>query len=173
MVLKDGVVDNAQSYVVAVAVATGSDASYSSVGPQQLRGLVIDDAAPGFTISPTILGSISEGAPVGRNFTVVLNRLPTSNVEWTVYTASAQLSMDSTRLTFTTTSWNITQTVNVVGVEDDYVTGALTNLIITVGVRDAASDTNYATDVPDRDVLADFIDNDPARIVTDPGQPVG
>ena len=152
-------------YTITLDVISGQ-ADYVALDNKELTGTIIDDDAHGFTISPTAL-NISEGAPAGRDFTVVLDTVPLTSVELTVHTASSQLSLNKATLTFTAGNWTIAQTVNVVGEEDDYVTGVL-GLTITVGVIDANSHADYV-DVPDEDVPVTFIDNEPAaNIVTDP-----
>ena len=157
-------------YTITIAVDRGPS-GYDTLANQEFPGTVIDNDGPGFTINEIGLrtdGGISEGVAEGRTyFTVVLDTTPSSNVELTVHTANAQLSLNKATLTFTAASGTTTQTVNVVGVEDGYVTGALTNLTITVGVIGARSAAEY-TAILDETVLVNFLDNDLARIVTDP-----
>ena len=78
----------------------------------------VDDESAGITVS-SASGPTTEGAGQAT-FTVVLNSQPTDSVRIPLSssnTAEGTISTDT--LTFTTSNWNAPQTVTVTGVDDD------------------------------------------------------
>jgi gliding motility-associated-like protein len=125
----------------------------------------LDPTDFGFAVSPTSI-TVSE-SPTTQSFTIVLTRIPTSNVVLSlVISDSSEISLSTTTLTFTTATWSSTQTVTVTGVDDFVRDGdILQDLIITV--VDSLSDDNYDT-VSDTLISVRTQDNDDELCATIP-----
>ena len=125
----------------------------------------LDPTDFGFTVTPTFI-TVSE-SPTSQSFTVVLDRIPSSDVVLSlVVSDSTEISLSTATLTFTTSTWSATQTVTVTGVDDAIRDGdVLQDLVITV--VDSLSDDNY-------DIVSDTLisvrtqDNDPELCATIP-----
>ncbi len=95
---------------------TASGGDYGSV-TADLSVVVTDDDAPALVLSPPSL-TLMEGENV--TYTVSLATRPTAGVTVTIGgTADTDLLLDKTLLTFSTTDWNIDQTVSVSAEADD------------------------------------------------------
>ena len=103
----------------------------------------LDPTDFGFTVSPTSI-VVSE-SPTSQDFTVVLTRIPSSDVVLSlVVSDSSEITLSTATLTFTTSTWSSTQTVTLTGVDDLIRDGdILQDLVITV--VDSLSDDDYDT----------------------------
>ncbi|MBC8365619.1 MAG: biotin/lipoyl-binding protein [Actinobacteria bacterium] len=143
---------------IAVSVADSeSDDDFDSLGDRSVRVATIDDESAGFTLW-TNSAAVSEDG-TSDTFTVVLNRLPASDVLISITsgdTGEATLSPDT--LTFTAANWTTPQTVTVLGVDDTVVDGEQTTALV-VAVVDASSDDAFDA-LPDQSVTAATADDD-------------
>ena len=81
-----------------------------------LTGTVFDDEMAGITLNPTTL-NVNENE--SGTFTAVLTGQPTDNVTLTVSSSDpSEATVSPSSLIFTSANWNMTQTVNVMGVAD-------------------------------------------------------
>ena len=95
---------------------TASGGDYGSA-TADLPVTVNDDETAGIVLAPTSLNP-NEGASV--SYTVTLASEPTAQVTVTIGgTAGADLTLDKTSLTFTTSTWDTEQTVTVTAGQDD------------------------------------------------------
>lgn len=102
--------------------------------------------AGGFTLSRDRAGVSENG--MADMFTVVLTAVPNSDVVLTVTSGDAsEVIVTPATLTFTSASWNLSQTVTITGV-DDFVVDGDQETLVTVSVDDAASADDF-------DLLAD------------------
>ena len=92
-----------------------SGADYNSVGNTTLTVTVTDNETRGVTVSPTSL-TVDEGET--DTYTVVLDTEPTANVMIRVAANSAEVTVDPSDLTFTTSTWSTAQTVAAASIED-------------------------------------------------------
>ncbi|TQV88064.1 beta strand repeat-containing protein [Aliikangiella coralliicola] len=113
---------------------TLSNPAYSSSGTHSLD--IDETSAATVTIEENDLIAVSSSnlstgeSGTDSSFTVVLNRAPTSNVDITLTNNdTTEGLLDVSSLTFTTSDWNMPQTVTVTGVDDDVVDGDITYLI--------------------------------------------
>jgi len=122
-----------------------------------------DCSVPGATVSPTSV-SVAEGGTA--TYTVALDTAPSANVTVEVAAASggdADLSVDTDAvtsgnqdtLTFTTTNWNMAQTVTVSAADDSDTVSGMTTFAHTA----ASADAGYGAIVIDS-VTATEIDDD-------------
>ncbi len=106
--------DNDASNDTATLTVDPSGADYASIDSPTLSVTVTDNDTPGLTVSKSAL-TVTEGAT--GTFTAVLDTKPTGTVTVAV-TASSEVTLDKSSLSFTTTDWNSTQTVTVTGASD-------------------------------------------------------
>ena len=100
---------------------------------------VTDDETVGLTLSTTALG-VAEGDD--GEYTVRLATQPTAQVTVAITgTASTDLSLDTTSLTFTTATWNTAQTVTVTAGEDADASNDAATLLHTASGGDYAGET--------------------------------
>ena len=119
----------------------------------------------GFTVNTKTI--IVSELPATETLTVVLDRVPTSNVVLSlVVSDSSEIFLSTTSLTFTPSNWSSTQTVTVSGV-DDFVRDGDIIQNLTITVVDSLSDDNYD---PVSDTLISVItqDNDVEICATTP-----
>lgn len=117
-----------------------SDDSYDSVSNQTVAVTTTDDESAGFTIAQTS-GTTSVAEPATTDtFTVVLDDQPLSNVVITVVSGDlSEATVSPSVLTFTTATWNQTQTVTVTAGNDAFADGSQQSNI-TVAVEAGSSD---------------------------------
>lgn len=126
----------------------------------------VAQAVPGVSITQTGgTTSVSETGPTSDTYTIVLDELPTADVE-IVVDPDTQTNVGAgigspILLTFTTGNWNVPQTVTVTAVDDAVVEGAHTSTIVHTA---SSSDGNYnGISIPS--VVANVADNDTAGVV--------
>ncbi len=136
----DAIDDGDVVYTIVTAAATSSDTNYNGLDPADVTVTNEDNDGVGISVS-AISGNTTEDGTTAT-FTIVLDSEPTADV-------TIGLSSDNTTegtvspssVTFTTANWNVAQTVNVTGVDDNDVDGDVTYTIITSAA--ASSDANY------------------------------
>ena len=112
---------------------------------------VVDNDAPGVTVSPTSISAAEAGAT--GSYTVVLDTEPSDTVTVTVDGAGDDLSVNPSMLTFDGTNWNTPQTVTAVVVDD-----ALAEGQEEVTLRHTVAGYGNVTDAAD--VTVTVVDND-------------
>ncbi len=119
---------------------------------------ITDNDTAGLVISPTSLG-VAEGDDA--SYTVELATLPTGTVTVAITVpAGTDLTLDTTSLTFSTSTWNTAQTVTVTAGEDDDTTDD------TATLTHEASGGGY--DNLGRELAVTVTDNDAAGLVISP-----
>ena len=141
--------------------ASSSDQNYTiNSGLGTVAVTLTDDDTAGVTVSETAL-TVTEASGTGQtaSYTVVLDSEPTADV--TVTPASGDTgvaTLSAASLTFTSSTWDTTQTVTVTGVDDDIDNGDRTTTIThTVAGADYASVTAANVEVT-------LIDDDPVQV---------
>jgi hypothetical protein len=121
---------------------------------------------PGVSITQTGgTTSVSETGPTSDTYTIVLDELPTADVE-IVVDPDTQTNVGAgigspILLTFTTGNWNVAQVVTVTAVDDAVVEGAHTS---TIAHTATSTDGNY-DGISISNVVANVADNDTAGVV--------
>ena len=101
--------------------------------------------------------ALTEGSTTTDSYTIALNTAPTANVSITV-TPDAQITVSPSTLTFTSSNWNVAQTVTVTAVNDTTIEGTHNGVIKhTV----SSTDTSY-NGLSLSSVTATMTDNDTA-----------
>jgi len=122
-----------------------------------ISGRRIDTAGVSITESGGSTAVVEGGAT--DSYTVVLSTQPTASVVLTV-SPNSQVSVDKTTLTFTTSNWNVAQTVTVTAVDDTVAEGDHTG---TISYTVASSDATY-NGIGVSGVTASITDNETASI---------
>lgn len=112
---------------------------YASLGQYLISGTFIDPQ-PGLIVTPTagLTTTESGGAAI---FSVALREAPTTDVVISAVSGdTGEGTVSTTSLTFDSTNWNTTQTVNVTGQDDNVIDGPKS---YTVTLKSTSGDTNY------------------------------
>ncbi len=143
--------------------ATSTDTTYNNI-PIDPVTVEIRESRPGVVITPDKL-SLSE-AEAGRkgNYTVTLESKPTADVFIALTYDQSQITVSTSHLTFTTETWNITQTVLVEAIDDAYDDDAHHSLDIIHTI--SSDDGNYGL-IGQIDVDVYIDDDDNADITID------
>jgi len=142
---------------------TPSGGDYSSVSPVDVDVTVVENDEVGLIVIPTELDVDEEGS---NTYTVELQTEPSATVAIDITGATGEVTVDTdpvltgdqnTPLTFTTSSWNVAQTVTVrAGGDDDGVDDSAT-------LTNTASGGDYASESGDVEVTV--IDNDEVELL--------
>ena len=140
LIAGDTIVENNDSFGLTLSNASGA----SVISGSSANGLIQNDdlaAVAGISVTPTS-GLITKETGVKASFTVVLKSQPTADV--TVPIASRDTTegtVSTSLLRFTSTNWNVAQTVIVTGVNDSIRDG---NILYTIDLASSqSSDLNY------------------------------
>ncbi|OVE77836.1 hypothetical protein BVX99_01545, partial [bacterium F16] len=132
--------------------------SASGIAIVNVTAVEVDNDTAGIVVSPSAITVAENGGVDG--FTVVLTSPPTTDVtiDLTV-DDSNEATVDAAQLVFSTTTWNIPQTVTVTGVDDAMYRDDTT--VVTVSVNGALSDDSYDA-LPDQTVDVTCTDDEEA-----------
>lgn len=173
----DALADGAQTSTTTIAVNAGaSDATYAAVASGTVTVSTVDNDTAGVTFSKVALATAEGGA--GDSFSLVLNTLPTAPVSVTLTPGSefdlgAGLGVAKT-YAFTTTNWDVPQTVTVTAV-DNAIAEGLRNGAIAVSVQstdptyDGLAIANLTASVTDNDQSGWTITPTSGLVVTEDG----
>ncbi len=158
--INDDFVDGSQIRKITVKVnAASSENRFDAFPAQVVNVTTTDNEVAGFRIVESGGStSVSENATTDT-FSVVLTARPLTNVVLSVFSSdTGEATVTPASLTFTTSNWNVAQTVAVRGVNDDLIDDTQTSLI-TIRVNDATSDNGF-DDLADQTVTVTTVDND-------------
>lgn len=163
----DTLVDGTIGSTVTVRVsAAASDDAFDAVADKSISVSTSDNDFFGFRILQSGGSTIVGESGSTDTFTVVLAAQPASNVVLNLSSSdTGEATVTPATMTFTSSNWNLPQTVMIKGVNDDVVDGPQTSSI-TVRVNAAASENRFDS-FPLQTVFATTTDNDVAgfRIV--------
>ncbi|MCY3775115.1 MAG: hypothetical protein OXH11_03960, partial [Candidatus Aminicenantes bacterium] len=146
-------------------------ADYDGLGAGTVRVTITETGKPGITVSPTSL-PLTEGAT--GSYTVKLDSEPTATVTVTVQGQSGDVTVNPSRLFFTTSNWNIPQEVEVKADEDG---DAETDPVVTLTHAASGGDYNGVTGgrvtvtITDNDVAIKGVTVAPTRLDLVEGSP--
>ena len=158
--VNNSVVDGNTTTEIIFSVNESSTSAYLDVPPQSVLVTVQDDEIPGFLVDNIQVGDIAEGSESVATFDVVLGAAPIDPVIIDISsldTTEATISNLNNTLAFTSSNWNIPQTVEINSVEDIIVDGTVTATIV-VGIN-ALSDARW-TSLANQSIFIDVTDND-------------
>ncbi len=151
--------------------AASGDSNYNGVAIATVTVNVIDNDAPGVTVSESGASTdVDETGPTSDTYTIVLDSQPTTSVTITIDPdlqtdagAGAGATVD---LTFTNANWNTPQTATVTAVDDAIDEGSHTSTITHAA---ASADADYQG-IGIGSVTANVTDNDTAGVtITESG----
>jgi hypothetical protein len=135
--------DHPGNDLVAVTVAVddaNSNDEWDGLADQTVAVTCTNDDFAGFTLSKTAVTVAENGGT--DTFTVKLTAQPATNVVLDVASSStADATVSSSTLTFTSADWNTPQTVTITGVNDDHLGND--SATVTVSVNDDNSDNDW------------------------------
>ena len=155
--------DNDSTNEVVTLSHAASGADYGSVPTAAIVVTATDDDTPSLNVSPTRL-TVRENR--SATYTMRLNTQPSAAVTVSVTGTTAEVTVDETALTFTTTNWNAARTITVSAADDDNATDETVNLLHAATGGDytglaLASRPGVEVSVDDDDTPALVIDPDP------------
>ena len=121
-----GTVDSPPRETATITLAP-SDGGYDNVRDAEVIVTIVDSDAPAISVSPIDI-TVDEGDTTGESYTVRLTQAPTDDEDVTVtvtghantdLTISGSTLNEDDELTFTSTNWNVMQTITVTAAEDD------------------------------------------------------
>jgi len=152
-----------QSRDTANPAASGANGEAIPAGESVVSFVYIPGPTPGFTVVPTNNLFTSEDGDQAV-FTVVLDKQPTADVTIAVSSSNtAEGTVSTNSLTFSTTNWNVPQTVTVTGVNDAVIDGAVAYTVV-LGAATSADPIWNGLDPSDVSVVN--LDNDSAITVS-------
>ena len=172
----DKVADGAQAYIVTLGRPASTDAKYAALPLTDVSLTNADDDTAGVVVTPTT-GLLITAKPDGSaTFTVVLSSQPTAPVSVPAVSADATEGVTApAELDFTTSNWNVPQTVTVSGV-DDAVDDGNVAFFVNVGppvstdaVYAAFARTRVSVTSVDDDTAGFTLSNYNGRLVTTEG----
>lgn len=158
-------IDGNQTYAIATAAATSTDARYDSLNADDVSASNVDNESAGVTLNRTS-GLLTTEAGSTDTFTISLNVAPTADVTIDLSSSNAaESSVSPATITFTTMNWASPQTITATGIDDAIEDGDASFSIITSAAMSA--DVEYdGLDIPD--VSGTNLDDESAGIVVMP-----
>jgi hypothetical protein len=121
----DLVVDDSQTFVIAIGPSTSTDQGYNGIDPVDLTFINTDDDAAGLVTTPSS-GLVTTEAGGTATFQLTLSSQPTGDVVVALSSSDpTEGTISPASVTFTAADWNVAQTVTVTGVDDLVADGAI------------------------------------------------
>jgi hypothetical protein len=159
--LPDSIQDGNQLIDIQLNQATSTDLDFNNLEGGIVSVSNVDTDTAGVSISPMSSVETSE-AGASQNLTILLSSKPTSSVSFPVIVSnSSEASADRPTVTFSTSNWNIPQTLTITGQDDSSVDG---NVPYTIQLGSASSADATYNGMSSGTVNAVNNDNDSAGI---------
>ncbi len=157
----DDIDDGNVAYSIITSPAQSGDLSYNGLNANNVGVTNLDNDTAGITVTPTSgLTTVERGA--SATFTIVLNSQPTGTVFINLSSSDASEGVPSTsRVVFSTSNWNVPQTVTVRPVDEFEADGNQPYTIITAAAT--STDTGY-NGLDAADVQLTNVDDDTSGI---------
>ena len=156
--VNDSVAQGTHTGTISHTVAS-ADAGYNGISVSSVTASITDNDTAGVQISESSGSTAVVEGGATDSYSVVLTSQPTANVVVTV-SPNSQVSVDKTTLTFTSSNWNVAQTVTVTAVNDSVAQGTHTG---TISHTVASSDAGY-NGIGVSSVTVSISDNDTAGV---------
>lgn len=157
--VNDDLIETAHTQTI-THIVSSVDTDFNAVAVTNVTANITDNDVAGFTVTPSLDVSLTEGATNATAYAVVLTAQPSTNVVVTISESSSALTANTTSLTFTNANWNVAQNVSITGTEDANLVSEA-DQVVTFSIVDASSDNNFD---PLADITrnVDITDNDSA-----------
>jgi hypothetical protein len=160
----DLLIDGNIVYSIVTAAAVSDDSSYNGLNPTDLAALNADNDTASVVVNTTSLTTAESGTTA--TFTLQLSHQPAAAVTVNLYSADTTEGVISTPVViFTTSNWNLAQTVTVTGVDDLMADGAISYSVV---LDPAGSFDSAWNGVDAADVTVTNSDNDTAAVNVSP-----
>jgi hypothetical protein len=157
--------DGNVAYIIITTAAVSADTHYNGLNSANVSLANNDNDTPGVTIAPTSGLTTTESGGVAT-FTTMLNTQPVADVTlWLFSSDTTEGIVSPSSLTFSTSNWNLPQTVTITGVEDFNVDGDVTYTVSTMAI--ASTDNKY-NGINPPDVGVANMDDDTAAVTVTP-----
>ena len=161
----DNIADGNINFTVTFSKPVSTDPNYSALAAKSFSLVNVDNDAAGFIVTPFNKLTTTESGGTAT-FTVRLTSQPSANVKTVLSTPfTSEITFSPASLTFSTTNWNIPQTVTVTGKDDAVIDGDRTWVLVTNPAT--SSDPKYNGSNPS-DVVGVNKDNDVESIILTP-----
>ncbi len=147
-----------------------SDNGFDQVLNQVRRIDVVDNDSIGFTITPIVDITLGEGITKSDAYQVTLSSQPASNVAINVSETSSAIVLNTSRLTFTNTNWNLPQKISITVAEEPAAVSEADQQV-KFSIIDNLSD-NAFDPLPDQIRNVDVIDNDSVGFTVTPNSAI-
>ncbi len=138
----DATVDGNIAYTIVTSDAVSGDPTYSSISADDVSVTNNDNDVASVTVSPTA-GLITTEAGGTAMFTVALGAQPEADVTIALSSSNtAEGTVAPSTLTFTSSNWNVTQTVTVTGASDQLFDGDVAYTIVTGATTSSSASYN-------------------------------
>jgi hypothetical protein len=115
----DAIDDGNVAYMIVNATASSADSFYNGINPADVDVTNTDNDTAGITLLESGgTTEVDELGPSGDTYTLVLTSEPTANVSIVLVYESAQLTLATSPVVFTSLNWSTPQTVTVTPVDD-------------------------------------------------------
>lgn len=160
----DAIQDGAAAFTISTAPARSADPRFDGLDAANVIGVNLDDETAGVLVSPTS-GLFTSEAGATAMFSVVLQSQPSADVTITMSSSdTTEGTVAVASLTFTSTTWNVAQSVTVTGVDDSLADGDQVFHIVLGSALSA--DADYAGLVADEVTVTNLDDDSPGIAVT-------
>jgi hypothetical protein len=159
----DAIQDDDVVFTITTAPAESDDSRFNGLDAANVTGTNLDDETAGILVSPTS-GLFTTEAAGTAMFTVVLQSQPSADVTISVSSSdTTEGTVATASLTFTSTTWNMAQSVTVTGVDDFVADG---DQIFQIMLGSAVSaDADYAGFIADEVAVTNIDDDSPGITV--------
>ena len=135
------IVDGTVTGTLILAADPSSDDCFDNIGPLNFDVTIIDNDTAGYIVNP-VIGTLTESDTTTASFTVILTRQPINDVFINLVNSDvSEKTIGTTTLTFTSATWNVTQTIILNSVDELLVDGDQTTSI--TAEIDPSSDSNF------------------------------
>ena len=135
------IIDGTVTGTLTLDADPSSDDCFDNIGPLNFDVTIFDNDTGGYIVSP-VVGTLTESDTTTASFTVILTRQPINDVFINLINSDASEKIIGTStLTFTSATWNVTQTIILNSVDELLVDGDQTTSI--TAEIDASSDSNF------------------------------
>ena len=135
------IVDGTVTATLTLAAAPSSDNCFDNIGPLNFDVTITDNDTAGYIVNP-VIGTLTESDTTTASFTVILTRQPINDVIINLINSDvSEKTIGTTTLTFTSATWNVTQTIILNSVDELLVDGDQTTSI--TAEIDPSSDSNF------------------------------